>query len=239
MESGALSTSNKRQMEVSLVPESLRATCEKVPKGKGIDRIWAYLGDSTQKPLRPPSSSLSYGPGNDDVRSPGSGGTPGPLSQPPGSQQSVDTDPECVEALDDVESTSRDTISGDSSVSRMWPECSIPLNERPTRVCLCECDRPRSNPFLAFLLNLLGISDTDDVPDPPGGSNCQRILRMIKIDKNKDVVSRNYVNHNDSGGDDDDADDVVVVLVVVVVLLVEKTRSPNRNKWKVETNLEK
>ena len=32
---------------------------------------------------RPPSSSLSYpGPGgNDDVRSPGSGGTPGPLSQ--------------------------------------------------------------------------------------------------------------------------------------------------------------
>lgn len=39
---------------------------------------------------RPPSSSLSYGPGNDDVRSPGSGGTPGPLSQPPGSQQSVD-----------------------------------------------------------------------------------------------------------------------------------------------------
>ncbi|GAB0093685.1 hypothetical protein DMENIID0001_088570 [Sergentomyia squamirostris] len=36
---------------------------------------------------RPPSSSLSYsGPVNDDVRSPGSGGTPGPLSaqQPPG-----------------------------------------------------------------------------------------------------------------------------------------------------------
>ncbi|KAK7790168.1 hypothetical protein R5R35_008091 [Gryllus longicercus] len=41
--------------------------------------------------VRPPSSSLSYpGPGNDDVRSPGSGGTPGPLSQQPGSQQSVD-----------------------------------------------------------------------------------------------------------------------------------------------------
>lgn len=40
---------------------------------------------------RPPSSSLSYpGPGNDDVRSPGSGGTPGPLSQQPSSQQSVD-----------------------------------------------------------------------------------------------------------------------------------------------------
>lgn len=32
---------------------------------------------------RPPSSSLSYGPVNDDVRSPGSGGTPGPLSQQP------------------------------------------------------------------------------------------------------------------------------------------------------------
>ncbi|XP_063221852.1 homeobox protein homothorax isoform X9 [Bacillus rossius redtenbacheri] len=41
--------------------------------------------------VRPPSSSLSYpGPGNDDVRSPGSGGTPGPLSQQPASQQSVD-----------------------------------------------------------------------------------------------------------------------------------------------------
>ncbi|XP_021914603.1 homeobox protein homothorax isoform X16 [Zootermopsis nevadensis] len=41
--------------------------------------------------VRPPSSSLSYpGPGNDDVRSPGSGGTPGPLSQQPSSQQSVD-----------------------------------------------------------------------------------------------------------------------------------------------------
>lgn len=40
---------------------------------------------------RPPSSSLSYpGPGNEDVRSPGSGGTPGPLSQQPSSQQSVD-----------------------------------------------------------------------------------------------------------------------------------------------------
>ncbi|XP_034238703.1 homeobox protein homothorax isoform X1 [Thrips palmi] len=42
--------------------------------------------------VRPPSSSLSYtGHPNDDVRSPGSvGGTPGPLSQPPGSQQSLD-----------------------------------------------------------------------------------------------------------------------------------------------------
>jgi hypothetical protein len=33
---------------------------------------------------RPPSSSLSYGGAmNDDVRSPGSGSTPGPLAQPP------------------------------------------------------------------------------------------------------------------------------------------------------------
>lgn len=42
--------------------------------------------------VRPPSSSLSYGgPVNDDVRSPGSGGTPGPLSQPPpGAQPSLD-----------------------------------------------------------------------------------------------------------------------------------------------------
>ncbi|RZF36383.1 hypothetical protein LSTR_LSTR002979, partial [Laodelphax striatellus] len=41
--------------------------------------------------VRPPSSSLSYGGhGNDDVRSPGSGGTPGPLSQQPSSQQSLD-----------------------------------------------------------------------------------------------------------------------------------------------------
>ncbi|KAJ4434309.1 hypothetical protein ANN_22863 [Periplaneta americana] len=48
--------------------------------------------DSHKK--RPPSSSLSYpGPGNDDVRSPGSGGTPGPLSQQPAA--SVDnSDPE-------------------------------------------------------------------------------------------------------------------------------------------------
>jgi hypothetical protein len=50
---------------------------------------------------RPPSSSLSYpGPGNDDVRSPGSGGTPGPLSQQPSSQQSVDnSDPGKSETL--------------------------------------------------------------------------------------------------------------------------------------------
>jgi len=39
---------------------------------------------------RPPSSSLSYGGHGNDDRSPGSGGTPGPMSQQPGSQQSLD-----------------------------------------------------------------------------------------------------------------------------------------------------
>ncbi|XP_017774925.1 PREDICTED: homeobox protein homothorax isoform X4 [Nicrophorus vespilloides] len=45
--------------------------------------------------VRPPSSSLSYGgPVNDDVRSPG---TPGPLSQPPSSQQTIDgSDPDAI-----------------------------------------------------------------------------------------------------------------------------------------------
>ncbi|KAK8724019.1 hypothetical protein OTU49_011403 [Cherax quadricarinatus] len=42
--------------------------------------------------VRPPSSSMSYsgGAGGDDARSPGSGGTPGPLSHQPASQQSAD-----------------------------------------------------------------------------------------------------------------------------------------------------
>lgn len=45
--------------------------------------------------VRPPSSTMSYGgPVNDDVRSPG---TPGPLSQAPGSQQSLDaSDPDAI-----------------------------------------------------------------------------------------------------------------------------------------------
>ncbi|XP_063221846.1 homeobox protein homothorax isoform X3 [Bacillus rossius redtenbacheri] len=52
---------------------------------------WASHNYHQTDDQRPPSSSLSYpGPGNDDVRSPGSGGTPGPLSQQPASQQSVD-----------------------------------------------------------------------------------------------------------------------------------------------------
>ncbi|KAK3926176.1 Homeobox protein homothorax [Frankliniella fusca] len=58
----------------------------------------AVLRSARARAQRPPSSSLSYtGHPNDDVRSPGSvGGTPGPLSQPPGSQQSLDHgDPVC------------------------------------------------------------------------------------------------------------------------------------------------
>ncbi|XP_037078306.1 homeobox protein homothorax-like [Pollicipes pollicipes] len=48
---------------------------------------------------RPPSSSLSFsGQGNEDVRSPGSGGTPGPLSHPPASTQSADNGSEAGDA---------------------------------------------------------------------------------------------------------------------------------------------
>ncbi|XP_050691417.1 homeobox protein homothorax-like isoform X2 [Eriocheir sinensis] len=49
-------------------------------------------------PKRPPSSSMSYsgGAGGEDARSPGSGGTPGPLSHPPASQQSGDNTSEAV-----------------------------------------------------------------------------------------------------------------------------------------------
>nr|XP_045597845.1 homeobox protein homothorax-like [Procambarus clarkii] len=50
---------------------------------------------------RPPSSSMSYsgGTGGDDARSPGSGGTPGPLSHQPASQQSADNTSEAGESL--------------------------------------------------------------------------------------------------------------------------------------------
>lgn len=46
---------------------------------------------------RPPSSSLSYSQGQDDARSPASGGTPGPLSQQP-SSQSADNNSEAGDA---------------------------------------------------------------------------------------------------------------------------------------------
>lgn len=52
------------------------------------DKISSFIPKYCFWLQRPPSSSLSYGgPVNDDVRSPG---TPGPLSQPPASQQSLD-----------------------------------------------------------------------------------------------------------------------------------------------------
>jgi len=55
----------------------------------------SHTDGSSTPDVRPPSSSLSYsGPGNDDTRSPGSGGTPGPLSAAPPSQQSVDNSSE-------------------------------------------------------------------------------------------------------------------------------------------------
>lgn len=56
--------------------------------------------DGTSTPdIRPPSSSLSFsGQGNEDVRSPGSGGTPGPLSHPPASTQSADNGSEAGDA---------------------------------------------------------------------------------------------------------------------------------------------
>lgn len=55
---------------------------------KQADKISSFIPKYCFWLQRPPSSSLSYGgPVNDDVRSPG---TPGPLSQPPASQQSLD-----------------------------------------------------------------------------------------------------------------------------------------------------
>jgi len=56
--------------------------------------------DGTSTPdIRPPSSSLSFsGQANEDVRSPGSGGTPGPHSHPPPSTQSADNGSEAGDA---------------------------------------------------------------------------------------------------------------------------------------------
>ncbi|KAK8390655.1 hypothetical protein O3P69_010396 [Scylla paramamosain] len=50
--------------------------------------------------VRPPSSTMSYsgGAGGEDARSPGSGGTPGPLSHQPSSQQSGDNTSEAGDA---------------------------------------------------------------------------------------------------------------------------------------------
>ncbi|XP_042882059.1 homeobox protein homothorax-like isoform X6 [Penaeus japonicus] len=56
--------------------------------GASTPDVTSYLAESN----RPPSSSMSFtgGAGGDDARSPGSGGTPGPLSHQPASQQSAD-----------------------------------------------------------------------------------------------------------------------------------------------------
>ncbi|XP_071533264.1 homeobox protein Meis1 isoform X3 [Panulirus ornatus] len=61
-----------------------------------VSEITAFMLRKLTK--RPPSSSLSYpgGAGGDDARSPGSGGTPGPLSHQPASQQSADNTSEAV-----------------------------------------------------------------------------------------------------------------------------------------------
>ncbi|XP_071533278.1 homeobox protein Meis1 isoform X16 [Panulirus ornatus] len=63
-----------------------------------VSEITAFMLRKLTK--RPPSSSLSYpgGAGGDDARSPGSGGTPGPLSHQPASQQSADNTSEAGDA---------------------------------------------------------------------------------------------------------------------------------------------
>ncbi|XP_045115718.1 homeobox protein homothorax-like isoform X20 [Portunus trituberculatus] len=62
------------------------------------DFEWTSGGDGGSSSKRPPSSTMSYsgGAGGEDARSPGSGGTPGPLSHQPSSQQSGDNTSEAV-----------------------------------------------------------------------------------------------------------------------------------------------
>ncbi|XP_045115720.1 homeobox protein homothorax-like isoform X22 [Portunus trituberculatus] len=61
---------------------------------------WTSGGDGGSSSKRPPSSTMSYsgGAGGEDARSPGSGGTPGPLSHQPSSQQSGDNTSEAGDA---------------------------------------------------------------------------------------------------------------------------------------------
>ncbi|XP_031785746.1 homeobox protein homothorax isoform X3 [Nasonia vitripennis] len=92
----------KGKMPIDLVIDDREST--KPPElGNGLDgggpRSTAdsasHTDGASTPDVRPPSSSLSYpGPGgNDDARSPGSGGTPGPLSQQaPSSLDSSDPD---------------------------------------------------------------------------------------------------------------------------------------------------
>ncbi|XP_049960575.1 homeobox protein homothorax-like [Schistocerca serialis cubense] len=87
------------ERESSKPPEPMGST-----NGDGGARSTAdstsHTDGASTPDVRPPSSTLSYGgPGNDDVRSPGSGagGTPGPLSQQPPSQPGVDAaDPDAL-----------------------------------------------------------------------------------------------------------------------------------------------
>ncbi|KAF6216080.1 hypothetical protein GE061_000418 [Apolygus lucorum] len=94
------------KVDVSLPVSTLWASC--VPGNKHWDPEYTLMAfhkkistkikdgqfDNFTVASRPPSSSLSYpGHGNEDVRSPGSGGTPGPLSQVSASQQLDHSDP--------------------------------------------------------------------------------------------------------------------------------------------------
>lgn len=78
------------RLSLKLVPEINADDCKETPFQKYFIKkinLWVIINISLFIYLqRPPSSSLSYGAMNDDVRSPGSGSTPGPLSAqgPPG-----------------------------------------------------------------------------------------------------------------------------------------------------------
>uniref|UniRef100_A0A182VK66 Uncharacterized protein n=1 Tax=Anopheles merus TaxID=30066 RepID=A0A182VK66_ANOME len=65
------------------------------PITRGLRCTHAGCSFGSSSSLRPPSSSISYtGQLNDDVRSPGSGSTPGPLSaQPPTGMDPADAEP--------------------------------------------------------------------------------------------------------------------------------------------------
>ncbi|XP_023318445.1 homeobox protein homothorax isoform X10 [Trichogramma pretiosum] len=103
----------KGKMPIDLVIDDRDST--KPPElGNGLEGGPRSTADSTSHTdgastpdVRPPSSSLSYpGPGaNDDARSPGSGGTPGPLSQQP--TTSLDTsDPDAAMMMGDASNAS-------------------------------------------------------------------------------------------------------------------------------------
>ncbi|XP_075221777.1 meis homeobox homothorax isoform X7 [Lycorma delicatula] len=90
----------KGKMPIDLVIDERDSSSKPMPElasstngndGRSNADSTSHTDGASTPDVRPPSSSLSYGGhGNDDVRSPGSGGTPGPLSQQPSSQQSLD-----------------------------------------------------------------------------------------------------------------------------------------------------